>query len=297
MQKISVPSARPPVYTTAQRARQDGSVATSVPVTGSMNSNGTLLAHAGVDRVPAYRFVNERAHALHCIGRNFAPGATRCAVEIMSAHWMLGGLDAWQAASARPALASRRVPPLWTCSGSRRTTENWRVPRTRYRASGSERQHPGSLRHTPVKIMVFVSVPSQPVTSKKSRMSRLASERPMLRCSKGTRLESSGEPALLTRRAFLGAAAAAVFGLGSVVAPSASVAAPLTLNPFARKKEAKSSKGSKTQSSTEKGSDTQATPRRKKDALETLSPEDQEDIDELTKRLMSRKSSSEEASQ
>lgn len=95
MQKISVPSARPPVYTTAQRARQDGSVATSVPVTGSMNSNGPLLAHAGVDRVPAYRFVNERAHALHCIGRNFAPGATRCAVEIMSAHWMLGCLDAW----------------------------------------------------------------------------------------------------------------------------------------------------------------------------------------------------------
>jgi hypothetical protein len=59
----------------------------------------------------------------------------------------------------------------------------------------------------------------------------------------------------------------------------------------------KSSSEEASQSSTEKGSDTQDTPRRKKDALETLSPEDQEDIDELTKRLMSRKSSSEEASQ
>jgi hypothetical protein len=95
----------------------------------------------------------------------------------------------------------------------------------------------------------------------------------------------------LTRRETLQQLGLAVLLTFGVVSRPPAEAAPLTLNPFGRRNEERAPRKKKERQSEQPSSKAREPPKSKKSPTGSLSPEDQEDIDELTKRLMTRKSS------
>ncbi|KAK4532825.1 hypothetical protein CCYA_CCYA14G3682 [Cyanidiococcus yangmingshanensis] len=141
--------------------------------------------------------------------------------------------------------------------------------------------------------MAFVQVPGHSYLLKRAKVSASFGDRRVLKCCERRQAGNTGDSVGLTRRESIQRFGLALLLALGVVSPRSTAAAPLVLNPFAGNKSERAPKGKKEQKSKRNKPEAREPPKSKKSPTGSLSQEDQEDIDELTKRLMTRNPGSE----